>query len=314
MAKLRLAQHPGSAPDSYRVEVCAEELDRLVSPVDVEFEFALAPQDYEDIRWYLEDYLLSSDKPAELIAQRIERRIVSIGEELFRAILQTTEDARDLWATIRPYLSDLHIEVTAGIAEATAVPWELIRDPRTGTALALSARSFVRGQRSAVTGFTPAGRPEKVRILLVICRPKANTDVPFRSVASRLIKGLSDDARAAFELNVLRPPTHEALARVLREANERGRPYHIVHFDGHGLYASPTALAKTGRVLCSPSSEARQTNHAVSCISSTQIAFKELNGCRGRIWPPAERYSGSCGGIECMPIRICSTTDEACRR
>jgi tetratricopeptide (TPR) repeat protein len=55
-------------------------------------------------------------------------------------------------------------------------------------------------------------------------------------VASRLLKGLGSEARAAFELEMLRPATFEQLALVLRRAKEAGRPYHIVHFDGHGLY------------------------------------------------------------------------------
>ena len=73
-----------------------------------------------------------------------------------------------------------------------------------------------------------------IRILLVICRPGGNEDVPFRSVAARLIKGLSESAREAFQLDVLRPPTFEQLAKVLRAAKTRGEPYHLLHFDGHG--------------------------------------------------------------------------------
>jgi hypothetical protein len=46
---------------------------------------------------------------------------------------------------------------------------------------------------------------------------------------------------------LLRPPTYEQLAETLRLAKERGRPYHIVHFDGHGVYAKEESLA--GKVL-----------------------------------------------------------------
>lgn len=58
----------------------------------------------------------------------------------------------------------------------------------------------------------------------------------FRSVAMRLIRGLNVDTRAAFQLDVLRPPTFDRLGRVLREASNEGQPYHIVHFDGHGTF------------------------------------------------------------------------------
>jgi len=35
----------------------------------------------------------------------------------------------------------------------------------------------------------------------------------------------------------LRPPTFETLQKELQDAKAKGRPYHIVHFDGHGVYA-----------------------------------------------------------------------------
>ncbi len=76
---------------------------------------------------------------------------------------------------------------------------------------------------------------ERVRVLLVICRPGGRADVPFRSVASHLVR-LSRTAREAFQLDVLRPPTFAQLARELEAAKRAGQPYHVVHFDGHGAY------------------------------------------------------------------------------
>ena len=37
-------------------------------------------------------------------------------------------------------------------------------------------------------------------------------------------------------LDVLRPATYARLAEVLRAAADAGRPYHVLHFDGHGTY------------------------------------------------------------------------------
>ena len=74
-----------------------------------------------------------------------------------------------------------------------------------------------------------------VRILLVICRPAGTYDVPFRSVASRLLAGLRAGFETDFQVDVLRPPTYGRLSTVLRTAAVAERPYHIVHFDGHGL-------------------------------------------------------------------------------
>jgi hypothetical protein len=116
------------------------------------------------------------------------------------------------------------------------------------------------GFRPHAAGGTVAG---KVRILLVICRPKAGEDVPFRSVAGRLVTRLSEGDREAFDLDVLRPPTYDQLAMTLRLAKERGEPYHIVHFDGHGGYADPHNLAAAGEML------------------STQMLRAEATGARG---------------------------------
>lgn len=233
---LRLTQS-SAGKSRYRVEVSLEVPGRARQAVDCAFTFDLSEQDREDLRWYLEDYLQYPLDPAPQIAARIEQRMAGIGADLFKVIFQANDDARDLWATLRDKLTDTRIEIITGVRESAAIPWELIRDPKTDTPLALQATAFVRAhpqmqQRPSL----PATPAETVRVLLVICRPAGADDVPFRSVASRLLKGLGSEARMVFELEVLRPATFEQLSFVLRRAKEAGQPYHIVHFDGHGLY------------------------------------------------------------------------------
>ena len=70
----------------------------------------------------------------------------------------------------------------------------------------------------------------------MICRPNAAGDVPFRSVASRLVKSLTEEVRAVYQLDVLRPATFDRLIEVLQRAYDDQRPYHAVHFDGHGAF------------------------------------------------------------------------------
>jgi tetratricopeptide (TPR) repeat protein len=246
---LQIVQQQGTRPDRHQAVLTLTDKGWAPRLVSVEFPFALSDQDREDIRWYLEDYLEFADDPAPRIASRIEQRMETIGDELFRALFQASDDARDLWAALRPDLGNARIEVVAGLAAATTIPWELLRDPRTGARAALEARAFVRGpQPNAVPARIPARRrkAEKVRILLAICRPRGGEDVPFRSVAGRLAKGLTGGARDAFDLHVLRPPTFDQLAKVLRQARDDGVPFHIVHFDGHGIYADPVVLEGGG--------------------------------------------------------------------
>jgi hypothetical protein len=248
MFTLRLTQHAETQPDHYRVEVAFEGEGLPRQTATTHFAFKLTPQEQEDLRWYLEDYLKHPFDPAPKIAARIEGRMAEIGAVLFKAVFHADEDARDLWATLRTRLNDTRVEIITGVQEAATIPWELIRDPKTDTPLALRARAFVRAQpQAAQLPQLPQTESGPIRILLVICRPGGGEDVPFRSVASRLIKGLTEEARQAFELDVLRPPTFDQLGRVLRAAKDAGQPYHVVHFDGHGLYeevVEPSAVAE----------------------------------------------------------------------
>jgi hypothetical protein len=242
MLTLRLTQHADSQPDYYRVEVALEG-DGSRQTATVRFQFKLTQQEQENIRWYLEDYLQYLSDPAPQIAAKVERRTAEIGIELFKAIFQANDDARDLWATLRQNLNHTRVEILTDIAQATAIPWELLRDPKTDACLALRSPAFVRSySQPAQRPRLPQTNGDTIRILLVICRPQGRDDVPFRSVASRLIKGLGTKTDG-FQLDVLRPPTFEQLSRVLRQAKAQGKPYHVVHFDGHGVYQDSSQLA-----------------------------------------------------------------------
>jgi tetratricopeptide (TPR) repeat protein len=244
---LRLVQEATGAEGVHRVEVTLEGEGaprRAVAQVKL----ALEAAELDRLRWYLEDYPAYPINPAPRIAAEVEDRLAGLGVELFRAVFHASDDTRDLWATVRDHLADTRVEVVTDVAGATAIPWELLRDPTTNVPLALRARAFVRAyQQAAQRPAVPAAGVERLRVLLVICRPDAEQDVPFRSVASHLVR-LSPQARAAFQLDVLRPPTFARLGQVLRGASERGEPYHVVHFDGHGTWADLASQPSGGDV------------------------------------------------------------------
>src|SRR5215472_9872064 len=214
MPTLRLTQS-AEGEDQHRVEIAFEARRTAVS----RFAFSLSAQDQEDIRWYLEDYLQYPLDPAPKVAARIESRLAELGAELFTAIFHSNDDVRDVWADIREELGDTRVEVACGVREATTIPWELLREPSADTPLSLRTRSFVRtisqAQQAPSLALNGAG---PIRILLVICRPGGRSDVPFRSVANRLLRGLGATEREKVELTVLRPPTFERLSRALWDA------------------------------------------------------------------------------------------------
>lgn len=237
----------------YRVRVELEEERQARQTADADFEFELTENDHERIRWYLEDYLQYPQDPAPTIAVDVEKLMEEIGAGLFKVLFKSSEDANELWVILRGQLNEMRVEVVTGIEEATSIPWELVRDPKTDVALALRAESFVRSQPQAAQGpklpKITKDREGPIRILLVICRPGGREDVPFRSVASRLIKGLNEDERKMFKLDVLRPATFESLGAILRGAKANGQPYHVVHFDGHGMYAETPEPSKVAEWL-----------------------------------------------------------------
>ena len=211
----------------------------------VRFGFELSTRDREDVRWYLEDYLQYPVDPAPEIARGVEARLTALGEELFGQVFRTSPAAMQLWFAVTGSLAEARVEVATGVEAAAAIPWELLRDPDTDGALAVRAGAFVRALAEATAPVAMPQARETLRVLLVICRPGGRADVPFRSVASHLVR-LSSDAREAFQLDVLRPPTYAQLARVLQAARTAGAPYHVVHFDGHGAWLNDEAVA-TGR-------------------------------------------------------------------
>jgi len=244
-------------PDLFQVNIAFEAQGVARQTVTCPVTFSLTDQQQEEIRWYLEDFLQFPQDPAPALAKRIETNLADMGKTLFKALFQGDDDARDLWATLRTRLNDTRIEISTSVQDATAIPWELIRDPKTDVCLALRAAAFVRAQTQAAQApmlpkpIGPAGQNEAVRILLVICRPSQGDDVPFRSVATRLLKGLTSETRQRFQLDLLRPATYARLSQVLRKAKAEKKPYHIVHFDGHGMYADLEAGQTASQWLAS---------------------------------------------------------------
>lgn len=204
--------------------------------------FELSEHDRSRLRFYLENFLTCPDPAALKPVADLQDDLRRWGEELFRQVFKT--DRKALWH-YQEAARDLHtlrVEILAEHSGAWTVPWELLHDPNLGW-LAPQVRSFVRlpvtpagqaAQREPESPFLPVpGDP--LRVLYVVGRPAGSLEIPFHSVARSLLQ-TAGELEDRLRIDFLRPPTFERLARVLNEAVEAGRPYHVLHFDGHGVF------------------------------------------------------------------------------
>ena len=242
--------------------------------------------DRRDLHWYLEQYLEQTYPPHPARVARIEGRMVALGERLFADLFGASADGRALWAAAEPELSRTRVEICGPDALVAALPWDWLRKPDAVRPVAVEAASFVRTPPGfRVVG--PASAPDqggRLRVLLVICRPALAADVPFRSVAGRLLKAAAEAERACIDLTLLRPPTFERLETVLREASEAGTSFHIVHFDGHGLHDDLGSGAQGYLMFESPDDEDNQVpvggRRLGRLLSETGVPVLVLNACR----------------------------------
>ena len=102
-----------------------------------EIEFALTPQEHAELKWYLEDYLQRAESVTAEHVQQIESMMRARGVELFEKILEGNRDARRIFDRVVDDIAELRVEITTSVADAAAIPWELMYDPSLDSAIAL---------------------------------------------------------------------------------------------------------------------------------------------------------------------------------
>jgi tetratricopeptide (TPR) repeat protein len=196
------------------------------------FTFQLRPDDYADLRWYLEEFMDLPIGGSVLRANRIEQSLIQWGRDLYKAVFDYG-DHRDL---IRDLMRDLMraeppglLTIATSDSDILRLPWELMADERG----ALTRRD-VTIRRQLETGHQhlayDVGAP--LRLLVVVSRPdNAGFIDPRHSTRAMLdaLTSLGDNVTVEF----CRPPTLARLEEVLDESNGA---FDIVHFDGHGNY------------------------------------------------------------------------------
>ncbi|MEN9867740.1 MAG: hypothetical protein RL748_3330, partial [Pseudomonadota bacterium] len=117
-----------------------------------------------------------------------------------------------------------------------ALPWELLHD---GSRFLFQGAHATRVRRRlpGTRAHGPLQLALPVRILLVSARPEDDACgyIDHRLSALPLVEA-AEALPGQIELHILQEPTFAALQAELTRALQARQPYHVLHFDGHGVY------------------------------------------------------------------------------
>jgi tetratricopeptide (TPR) repeat protein len=224
------------------------------------FTAPLGPIEMDDLEWYLERYHIWPSKIFQKKAKRIEDKLPQWGKDLFQAAIPPLcENVLKGWYRVHED-SDKRFSVLVddelpdgaqtqdqrmtkqAATLLLALPWELLHDGRAyvmmGAKPLIVRRQLVNRQSFDVFISDPP-----VRVLLVSPRPEDDRSdyIDHRASAIPLVNALETLGDKA-ELTILSPPTFDALERVLSKAYKAKKPFHVVHFDGHGVFQKDIGL------------------------------------------------------------------------
>jgi len=228
-----------AAPDGYRAQFADAAGTRL--GVEVPFKPFLEDADYEDLRWYLEDYMDLPDGGAVVRAQRIEKNLGIWGRKLHDALF-TAPESRALLSELLAGPEPRELTLATRDPDLLRLPWELMADDAGSLAQRVSVRRQLEAPEKKTTA-RPAQLP--LRILYIVSRPTDAGFIDPRFTAKALLDAL-DPLGANVRVDFCRPPTLARMEEMLRDGQEAGEPYGLVHFDGHGTFLPDKQIG----VLC----------------------------------------------------------------
>lgn len=226
------------------------------------FTAPIGPIEAEELRWYLEKFAIwpSGVPVIQDRARKVEENLVDWGKLLHEAALPLKNVANVLqaWAGIgdagRRFSVHVDAELEDGAPEEEVaaakeaatlllgLPWELLHD---GDGFLFQSAKPTRVRRrlpnTRVLEVPVVAAP--IRILLVTARPEDDACgyIDHRVSALPLVEAM-ESLPGQVQIHVLNPPTFPSLRAELERARAAGRPYHVVHFDGHGVYDHTVGL------------------------------------------------------------------------
>lgn len=249
-ARARLVYEPATPGKEH---VYSAQSWRLIAPI--------GPIEADELRWYLEKYAVWPSHYFQDRARKVEGNLVKWGRLLHEAAMPAAhrENVMQAWARIGDHVGrrfSVHVDTSleAGAPDADVktaqeaatlllgLPWELLND---GDGYLFQGAKPTRVRRRLPTtqarDVPVVATP--IRILLVTARPEDDACgfIDHRASALPLVEAM-ESLPGLVKITVLNPPTLPALREELDRARRAREPYHVMHFDGHGVYDRTVGL------------------------------------------------------------------------
>jgi tetratricopeptide (TPR) repeat protein len=276
-ARARLVYEPAIAGQR---EVVSEQMWRLIAP--------LGPIEAEELSWYLERWPVWPNPLVADRAKQVEANLIAWGQALHGVALplEATANVLQAWAGVeagasRRFSVCVDDSLLLGSSEAEnataqeaatallALPWELLHNG--------DGFLFQGGRPSRVRRRLPNKRTlavpvvaPPIRVLLITARPEdeACGYIDHRASALPLVAA-TEELGEVLRLSLLHPATYPALEAELARAQQAGEPYHVVHFDGHGVYDRRVGLG--GLCFEDPSDSHKLTGRRHQTVFTNQL-------------------------------------------
>ena len=276
-ARARLIYEPASAGQP---EVVSEQMWRLIAP--------LGPIEAEELGWYLERWPVWPNPLVADRAKQVEANLIAWGQALHGAALplQPTANVLQAWSGVaagasRRFSVSVDDSLLLGSSEAEnataqeaatallALPWELLHN---GDGFLFQGGRPTRVRRRLPNKRTrpvPVVAPP-IRVLLITARPEDDACGYLDHRASALpLVAATEELGEVLRLSLLHPATYPALEAELARAQQVGEPYHVVHFDGHGVYDRRVGLG--GLCFEDPSDSHKLTGRRHQTVYTNQL-------------------------------------------
>ena len=125
----------------------------------------------------------------------------------------------------------------------------------------------------------PLGLP--LRVLLIVSRPTDTGFIDPRNSIAPLLDVLDDLPAGLVKLEFCEPPTLKELERRIAQARRRKRPFHIVHFDGHGTYPPKTGVGVLEFEREDATTHPVTAVHLGDLLARLDVPLVLLEACRG---------------------------------